>query len=64
MVIHFDSPLSNYCKNLFIMYVCVNVQLGCYKGGCGTIDTSRGAYSSYANKLDGSKQTAMQIDAL
>lgn len=28
------------------------------------IDTSRGAYSSYANKLDGSKQTAMQIDKL
>lgn len=37
---------------------------GIGEGVHGPIDTSRGAYSSYANKLDGSKQTAVQIDAI
>ena len=40
------------------------VKLSAPVGAERSIDTTRGVYGTYANKLDGSKQTAMQSDAL
>lgn len=58
--------LGNRPTALLISIWCRFHSRGLFKRG-NAIDTSRGgAYSTYANKLDGStiKQTAMQIDAL